>query len=121
MTRRTGLRQRPQLHRPPGFRLGRDIDSNKAWYFKADILHEFAGNRTFNLTSIDGLERLRFDKTDHDTWYDIGAGITAELSNDRSLWLEFERNFNGSYDNEWELNAGMTLALPIKGAQQRTE
>ena len=91
-----------------GFRLGRDIDANKAWYFKADILHEFAGNRTYNLTSIDGLERLRFDKTDHDTWYDIGAGITAELSNDRSLWLEFERNFNGSYDNEWELNAGMT-------------
>ena len=91
-----------------GFRLGRDIDANKAWYFKADILHEFAGNRTFNLTSVDGLERLRFDKTDHDTWYDIGAGITAELSNDRSLWLEFERNFNGSYDNEWELNAGMT-------------
>ncbi|WP_296816349.1 autotransporter outer membrane beta-barrel domain-containing protein [uncultured Megasphaera sp.] len=91
-----------------GFRLGRDIDANKAWYFKADILHEFAGNRTFNLTSVDGSERLRFDKTDHDTWYDIGAGITAELSNDRSLWLEFERNFNGSYDNEWELNAGMT-------------
>ena len=91
-----------------GFRLGRDIDANKAWYFKADILHEFAGNRTFNLTSVDGLERLRFDKTDHDTWYDIGAGITAEFSNDRSLWLEFERNFNGSYDNEWELNAGMT-------------
>jgi outer membrane autotransporter protein len=91
-----------------GFRLGRDIDANKAWYFKADILHEFAGNRTFNLTSMDGLERLRFDKTHHDTWYDIGAGITAEFSNDRSLWLEFERNFNGSYDNEWELNAGMT-------------
>ena len=91
-----------------GFRLGRDIDANKAWYFKADILHEFAGNRTFNLTSVDGLERLRFDKTDHDTWYDIGAGITAEFSNDRSLWLEFERNFNGSYDNEWEFNAGMT-------------
>ena len=91
-----------------GFRLGRDIDAKTAWYFKADILHEFAGNRTYNLTSIDGLERLRFDKTNHDTWYDIGAGITAELSNDRSLWLEFERNFNGSYDNEWELNAGMT-------------
>ena len=91
-----------------GFRLGRDIDANKAWYFKADILHEFAGNRTFNLTSVDGLERLRFDKTDHDTWYDVGAGITAELSHDRSLWFEFERTFNGSYDNEWELNAGMT-------------
>ncbi len=91
-----------------GFRLGKDIDANKSWYFKADILHEFAGNRTFDLTSLDGSERIRYDKTNHDTWYDIGAGLTAELSHDRSLWLEFERTFNGSYDNEWELNGGMT-------------
>ena len=61
-----------------GFRLGRDIDAKTSWYFKADILHEFAGNRTFDLTSVDGLERLHFDKTSHDTWYDIGAGITAD-------------------------------------------
>ena len=91
-----------------GFRLGKDIDANTSWYFKADILHEFAGNRTFDLSSVDGLERLRFDKTDHDTWYDVGAGITAELSHDRSLWFEFERTFNGSYGRDWELNAGMT-------------
>ena len=91
-----------------GFRLGKDIDANTSWYFKADILHEFAGNRTFDLTSVDGLERLRFDKTDHDTWYDVGAGITAELSHDRSLWFEFERTFNGSYGRDWELNVGMT-------------
>ena len=91
-----------------GFRLGKDLDAHTSWYFKADILHEFAGNRTFDLSSVDGLERLRFDKTDHDTWYDVGAGITAELSHDRSLWSEFERTFNGSYGRDWELNAGMT-------------
>ena len=91
-----------------GFRLGKDIDAHKSWYFKADILHEFAGNRTFDLTSFDGLERIHYDKTDHDTWYDIGAGITAELSHDRSLWFELERTFNGSYGRDWELNAGMT-------------
>ena len=91
-----------------GFRLGKDLDAYTSWYFKADILHEFAGNRTFDLSSVDGLERLRFDKTDHDTWYDVGAGITAELSHDRSLWFEFERTFNGSYGRDWELNAGMT-------------
>ena len=53
-----------------GFRLGKDLDAYTSWYFKADILHEFAGNRTFDLSSVDGLERLRFDKTDHDTWYE---------------------------------------------------
>ena len=91
-----------------GFRLGKDLDANTSWYFKADILHEFAGNRTFDLTSFDGLERIRYDKTNHDTWYDVGAGITAELSHDRSLWFELERTFNGSYGKDWELNAGMT-------------
>ncbi len=91
-----------------GFRLGKDIDANTSWYFKADILHEFAGNRTFDLTSVDGLERIRYDKTDHDTWYDVGAGITAELSHDRSLWFELERTFNGSYGRDWEINGGMT-------------
>ncbi len=91
-----------------GFRLGKDLDAHTSWYFKADLLHEFAGNRTFDLSSVDGLERIRYDKTDHDTWYDVGAGITAELSHDRSLWFEFERTFNGSYGRDWELNAGMT-------------
>ncbi|WP_296921013.1 hypothetical protein [uncultured Megasphaera sp.] len=33
---------------------------------------------------------------------------SRKLSNDRSLWLEFERTFNGSYGRDWELNAGMT-------------
>ena len=91
-----------------GFRLGKDIDAHKSWYFKADILHEFAGNRTFDLTSVDGLERIRYDKTNHDTWYDIGAGLTAKLSHDRSLWFELERTFNGSYGRDWEINGGMT-------------
>ena len=91
-----------------GFRFGKDIDAQKSWYIKADILHEFAGNRTFDLTSLDGLERIHYDKTNHDTWYDVGAGLTAELSHDRSLWFEFERTFNGSYGRDWELNAGMT-------------
>ena len=91
-----------------GFRLGKDLDANKSWYFKADIFHECAGNRTFDLTSLDGSERLRYDKTNHDTWYDIGAGLAADLSHDRSLWLEFERTFNGSYGKDWELNGGMT-------------
>lgn len=91
-----------------GFRLGHNVDENTSWYFKADILHEFAGNRSFNLTSMDGLERINYDVTDHDTWYDIGLGINSEMSHDRSLWLEVERKLGGSYSNAWEINGGMT-------------
>lgn len=91
-----------------GFRLGHHIDEDTSWYFKADILHEFAGNRSFYLTSIDGLERIHYDVTNHDTWYDIGLGINSEMSHNRSIWLEVERKFGGSYSKAWEINGGMT-------------
>lgn len=91
-----------------GFRLGHHIDEDTSWYFKADILHEFAGNRSFYLTSINGLERIHYDVTNHDTWYDIGLGINSEMSHNRSIWLEVERKFGGSYSKAWEINGGMT-------------
>nr|WP_295238470.1 autotransporter outer membrane beta-barrel domain-containing protein [Veillonella sp.] len=91
-----------------GFRLGHHIDEDTSWYFKADILHEFAGNRSFYLTSINGLERIHYDVTNYDTWYDIGLGINSEMSHNRSIWLEVERKFGGSYSKAWEINGGMT-------------
>lgn len=91
-----------------GFRLGRDIDENTSWYVKADVLHEFAGNHSFDLTSIDGLERINYDETNHDTWYDVGMGINAKFNDDSTLWLEFERKLGGSFTTNWEINGGMT-------------
>lgn len=91
-----------------GFRLGRDITEKRSWYIKADMLHEFSGDGGINFTSADGLERIDYSRDGKDTWYDIGAGLTAELSHDRSLWFEFERKFGGSYSNSWEFNGGMS-------------
>ena len=91
-----------------GFRLGNHIDANRSWYVKGDILHEFSGDGGVIFTSANGLERIEYTRDGKDTWYDIGAGLNAELSHDRSLWFEFERKFSGSYKNSWEFNAGMS-------------
>lgn len=91
-----------------GFRLGRDISENTAWYVKGDIFHEFAGDGGITFTSANGLERISYSRDGKDTWYDLGAGVTAKLSHDRSLWFEFERKFGGSYSNAWEFNGGMS-------------
>ncbi|WP_296827270.1 autotransporter outer membrane beta-barrel domain-containing protein [uncultured Megasphaera sp.] len=91
-----------------GFRLGQRINDKTAWYVKGDILHEFSGDGGIMLTSANGLERIDYNRDGKDTWYDLGVGLTAELSPASSLWFEFERKFSGSYSNNWEFNGGIS-------------
>jgi len=91
-----------------GFRLGQRINDKTSWYVKGDILHEFSGDGGIMLTSSNGLERIDYNRDGKDTWYDLGAGLTAELSPASSLWFEFERKFSGSYSNNWEFNGGIS-------------
>ena len=91
-----------------GFRLGQRINDKASWYVKGDILHEFSGDGGIQLTSANGLERIDYNRDGKDTWYDLGAGLTAELSPASSLWFEFERKFSGTYSNDWEFNGGIS-------------
>ena len=91
-----------------GFRLGQKLNEKTSWYVKGDILHEFSGDGGIMLTSANGLERIDYNHDGKDTWYDLGAGLTAELSPASSLWFEFERKFSGSYSNNWEFNGGIS-------------
>ena len=90
-----------------GFRLGQNINEKTSWYLKGDILHEFSGDGGIMLTSSNGLERINYNRDGKDTWYDLGAGLTTELSPASSLWFEFERKFSGTYNNDWEFNGGI--------------
>ena len=90
-----------------GFRLGK-LNEKTSWYVKGDILHEFSGDGGIMLTSANGLERIDYNREGKDTWYDLGAGLTAELSPASSLWFEFERKFSGTYSNDWEFNGGIS-------------
>ena len=90
-----------------GFRLGQKVNEKTSWYLKGDILHEFSGDGGMILTSANGLERIDYNRDGKDTWYDLGAGLTTELSPASSLWFEFERKFSGTYNNDWEFNGGI--------------
>lgn len=91
-----------------GFRIGREYvkDNGKHdnFYIKADLLHEFAGDKSFSLTGNDG----RYDKEydGQETWCDIGIGADISLGKNSYFWADVERTFGADFDNTWQINGG---------------
>lgn len=91
-----------------GFRIGREYvkDNGKHdnFYIKADLLHEFAGDKSFSLTGNDG----RYDKEydGQETWCDIGIGADITLGKNSYFWADVERTFGADFDNTWQINGG---------------
>ena len=91
-----------------GFRIGREYvkDNGKHdnFYIKADLLHEFAGDKSFSLTGNDG----RYDKEydGQETWCDVGIGADISLGKNSYFWADVERTFGADFDNTWQINGG---------------
>lgn len=91
-----------------GFRIGREYvkDNGKHdnFYIKADLLHEFAGDKSFSLTGNDG----RYDKEydGQETWCDVGIGADISLGKNSYFWADVERTFGADFDNNWQINGG---------------
>lgn len=91
-----------------GFRIGREYvkDNGKYdnFYIKADLLHEFAGDKSFSLTGNDG----RYDKEydGQETWCDVGIGADISLGKNSYFWADVERTFGADFDNTWQINGG---------------
>lgn len=91
-----------------GFRVGREYvkDNGKHdnFYIKADLLHEFAGDKSFSLTGNDG----RYDKEydGQETWCDVGIGADISLGKNSYFWADVERTFGADFDNTWQINGG---------------
>lgn len=91
-----------------GFRIGREYvkDNGKHdnFYIKADLLHEFAGDKSFSLTGNDG----RYDKEydGQETWCDVGIGADISLGKNSYFWADVERTFGVDFDNTWQINGG---------------
>ena len=97
-----------------GFRIGRqqyagDKEKQRNFYFKADVLHEFLGDRDFSLVGADG--RLSQSVGGSDTWYDIGIGADITLAEGRWLWLDLERTLGSDYGTTWQVNGGLRWAF----------
>ena len=94
-----------------GFRIGRDVLTDKdklrrSYYFKADIMHEFDGDRSMIARSADGLDTLRTDYDGKRTWADIGIGADIEVNKHSYFFLDLERDFGHDISRTWQINGG---------------
>lgn len=91
-----------------GFRIGREYvkDNGKHdnFYIKADLLHEFAGDKSFSLTGNDGRYEKEYDG--QETWCDVGIGADISLGKNSYFWADVERTFGADFDNTWQINGG---------------
>ena len=95
-----------------GFRLGREYDQEaperrSKWYVKADMLHEFCGDRDISLLSADGSQTLHESVSGHDTWFVWGLGGDIALDKNSYFYCDLERSFAGDIDEKWQANVGL--------------
>ena len=93
-----------------GFRLGKDFGEEKqsTVYLKADVLHEFLGDQT--IRALDGTTGGDWQSVDYEnkgTWYDIGIGYAAMLSQSTYAFIDLEQSFGNDNDDTYQINAGV--------------
>ena len=92
-----------------GFRIGKDFGEEKqsTLYFKADVLHEFLGDQT--IRALDGTTNgwQTVDYENQGTWYDIGIGYAAMLSQSTYAFIDLEQSFGNDNDDTYQINAGV--------------
>ncbi len=93
-----------------GFRIGKDFGEEKqsTLYFKADVLHEFLGDQT--IRALDGTTGGQWQSVDYEnkgTWYDIGIGYAAMLSQSTYAFIDLEQSFGNDNDDTYQINAGV--------------
>lgn len=104
-----------------GFRLGHDFyddNGNKTTtvYAKADINHEFLGDQ--EVTAKDKTGSIREKYENDETWYDIGLGAEREITPDFNVYMDVEKQFGTSRDNNsWQFNLGFRYRFGEKVEQ----
>ena len=92
-----------------GFVLGQKVTGGTDIYLKADLLHEFAGERDLQLTSdAGGTNDILNKHNDYgDTWFELGLGGNVKISKTGNLYGEVTRGFGGDINKKWSINAGL--------------
>ncbi|MCF0153515.1 autotransporter outer membrane beta-barrel domain-containing protein [Megasphaera sp.] len=91
-----------------GFVLSREFgdkrpDHNRL-YLKASVLHEFLGN---NNDYLDYNGTYLHDDMDFDgTWYILGAGFNADISNNCNFYFDIEKAYNSDIDLSYRVEGG---------------
>lgn len=91
-----------------GFRLGREYEKDNGktdnYYFKADLMHEFMGDKGIALST--ATERYTDEYDGQETWCDVGIGADISLGKNSYFWADVERTFGADFDNTWQINGG---------------
>lgn len=88
-----------------GLAVGKDFEKGNV-YLKVSALHEFGGKGTVEMLASDG-SSLRESKDYSDTWFELGLGTNWQTSKNSHVYLDVERSFNGAFEKQWQINAGM--------------
>ena len=96
-----------------GFVMGQKIENGSDIYLKADLLHEFAGERDLQLTSdAGGTNDILTKHNDYgDTWFELGLGGNARISKTGDFYGEVTRGFGGDINKKWSVNAGLRFTF----------
>ena len=96
-----------------GFVMGQKIRNGSDIYLKADLLHEFAGERDLRLTSdAGGTNDMLTKHNDYgDTWFELGLGANIKVSKTASIYGEIERGFGGDINKKWSVNGGVRFTF----------
>ena len=92
-----------------GFRAGRWLGETKNAnvYFKADVLHEWAGEQDIHVsdqTTVRGGET--FSINNHGTWFDVGLGFQAPMGKSFYAYGDAEYRFGNDLYQTWTFNLG---------------
>ena len=88
-----------------GIVVGKDFDKGNV-YLKASALHEFGGKGAVEMSAADGAF-LRESKNYNGSWFELGLGTNWQTSKNSHVYLDVERSFNGAFEKQWQINAGM--------------
>ena len=96
-----------------GFVMGQKIENGSDIYLKADLLHEFAGERDLQLTSdLGGTHDVLTKHNDYgDTWFELGLGGNVRISKTGNFYGEVTRGFGGDINKKWSVNAGLRFTF----------
>lgn len=79
---------------------------SQRFYLKASVLHEFMGIDRFHLQDSRG-ETLYVENDLGGTWYEVGLGMNAVISDRTHLYLDIEKSFKGKIETPYRIEAGV--------------
>ena len=89
-----------------GFVLGQKNIKGGDIYFKANLLHEFGGDRDIYMHAANG-EFLSMNEDYSDTWFELGLGGNIRLGKASHFYGDIERSFGAEIQKKWQINAGV--------------